>query len=42
VAREAARHPKLHTHLGILDCKSLVGKPYGILAVTTRTTRSTS
>ncbi|MDA4135965.1 MAG: tRNA (adenine-N1)-methyltransferase [Thaumarchaeota archaeon] len=27
--------PKLHTHLGILDCKSLVGKPYGILAVTT-------
>jgi tRNA (adenine57-N1/adenine58-N1)-methyltransferase len=27
--------PKLHTHLGILDCKSLVGKPYGVLAVTT-------
>ena len=27
--------PKLHTHLGILDCKSLVGKPYGIIAVTT-------
>jgi tRNA (adenine57-N1/adenine58-N1)-methyltransferase len=27
--------PKLHTHLGILDCKSLVGKPYGIIALTT-------
>lgn len=27
--------PKLHTHLGILDCKSLVGKPYGTIAVTT-------
>jgi len=27
--------PKLHTHLGILDCKSLVGKPFGVLAVTT-------
>ena len=27
--------PKLHTHLGILDCAALVGKPYGIVAVTT-------
>ena len=27
--------PKLHTHLGILDCKSLVGKPYGFAASTT-------
>ncbi len=27
--------PKLHTHLGILDCKSLVGKPFGIMALTT-------
>jgi len=27
--------PKLHTHLGILDCKSLIGKPFGIIAVTT-------
>lgn len=27
--------PKLHTHLGILDCMSLVGKPYGIVVTTT-------
>ena len=27
--------PKLHTHLGILDCKSLVGRPYGIAVATT-------
>jgi tRNA (adenine57-N1/adenine58-N1)-methyltransferase catalytic subunit len=26
--------PKLHTHLGILDCAALVGQPYGIRAVT--------
>jgi tRNA (adenine57-N1/adenine58-N1)-methyltransferase len=27
--------PKLHTHLGILDCKSLVGKQYGFSVLTT-------
>lgn len=27
--------PKLHTHLGILDCAALVGRDYGIRAVTT-------
>ena len=27
--------PKLHTHLGILDCMALVGKPYGTIASTT-------
>lgn len=27
--------PKLHTHLGILDCASLVGRPYGIQVSTT-------
>lgn len=27
--------PKLHTHLGILDCMGLVGKPYGIAVATT-------
>jgi tRNA (adenine57-N1/adenine58-N1)-methyltransferase len=27
--------PKLHTHLGILDCMALVGRPYGIVATTT-------
>ncbi len=27
--------PKLHTHLGILDCKSLVGKDYGTRVLTT-------
>ena len=27
--------PKLHTHLGILDCMSLVGKAYGIKVLTT-------
>ena len=27
--------PKLHTHLGILDVSSLVGKDYGIVATTT-------
>ena len=27
--------PKLHTHLGILDCASLVGKPFGIVTATT-------
>lgn len=27
--------PKLHTHLGILDCKSLVGRDYGIRVNTT-------
>lgn len=27
--------PKLHTHLGILDCASLVGKDYGIRVSTT-------
>lgn len=27
--------PKLHTHLGILDCASLVGKPFGTVATTT-------
>jgi tRNA (adenine57-N1/adenine58-N1)-methyltransferase catalytic subunit len=27
--------PKLHTHLGILDCASLVGRPYGIAVSTT-------
>jgi hypothetical protein len=27
--------PKLHTHLGILDCTSLVGKPFGTVAATT-------
>jgi len=27
--------PKLHTHLGILDCKSLVGKEYGTRVSTT-------
>jgi len=27
--------PKLHTHLGILDCGALVGQPYGTRATTT-------
>jgi tRNA (adenine57-N1/adenine58-N1)-methyltransferase catalytic subunit len=27
--------PKLHTHLGILDCKALVGKDYGTRVTTT-------
>ncbi len=27
--------PKLHTHLGILDCMALVGRPYGIIVPTT-------
>ncbi len=27
--------PKLHTHLGILDCAALVGRPFGIAASTT-------
>ena len=27
--------PKLHTHLGILDCKALVGQDYGIRVLTT-------
>ena len=27
--------PKLHTHLGILDCSALVGQPYGTVASTT-------
>ena len=27
--------PKLHTHLGILDCTALVGKPFGTVASTT-------
>ena len=27
--------PKLHTHLGILDCASLIGRPFGIQASTT-------
>ena len=27
--------PKLHTHLGILDCAAPVGQPYGLLAKTT-------
>jgi tRNA (adenine57-N1/adenine58-N1)-methyltransferase catalytic subunit len=27
--------PKLHTHLGILDCAALVGQPYGLIAKTT-------
>ena len=26
--------PKLHTHLGILDCTALVGKPFGTVAST--------
>lgn len=26
--------PRLHTHLGILDCKALVGEPFGITAKT--------
>ncbi len=27
--------PKLHTHLGILDCEQLIGKEYGISVMTT-------
>jgi len=27
--------PKLHTHLGILDCAALVGRPFGTVAYTT-------
>jgi tRNA (adenine57-N1/adenine58-N1)-methyltransferase len=27
--------PKLHTHLGILDCAALVGRPFGTVASTT-------
>jgi len=31
----ASETPKLHTHLGILDCKALVGQEYGTRVLTT-------